>query len=113
MKLRKIQIKKDKRGVLGMEIATGFIIGLLILIVVGILTVIVANALNDADTSVAGSNAANITNNVVLNSTTGIQTFFSNATTWFALLSVVVIILIVGVAIVVIRRFGGTGRGDL
>lgn len=190
MKLRKLQ--KDKRGVLGMELAVAFVIAILVLIVIGILIVIVTNAMTDsagrttADTpeqifnetitltdagndtsavqddrtsivltSVTITNATNntnpvltvanftiangiltasstsefngslvnisaiinfdvpsIANNIGNNATSGVEEFFTNASTWFALLSVVVIILIVGVAIVVIRRFGKDGTAD-
>ena len=46
------------------------------------------------------------------NVSTGIISFFANATTYFALLGVVVIILIISLVVVVVNRFGGaTGGG--
>ena len=174
-----------------MEIATAFVIAILVLIVIGILIVIVTNAMVDSAgrttpdtlvelfnetitltdagnetsvvtdsrtsivfTSVTITNATNTTSpsltvanftiadgiltgsltsefngslvnisaianfdrpsiadNIGNNATSGVAEFFTNASTWFALLSVIVIILIVGVAIVVIRRFGKDGDG--
>ena len=41
------------------------------------------------------------------NGSAGITDFFSNATTWLALLGVVIIILIISVVISVVNRFGG------
>lgn len=43
------------------------------------------------------------------NVTTGTSNFFANATTWFTLISVVVIILLIGIVIFAVSRFGGRG----
>ncbi len=44
------------------------------------------------------------------NVTGGTAEFFSNATTWLTLLSVVVIILIISIVLLAVRGFAGTGR---
>ncbi len=50
---------------------------------------------------------ATINNNL----SNGTETFFGNATTWFSLLAVVVIILIVSIVIFAVNRFGDSAGG--
>jgi len=40
------------------------------------------------------------------NSSTGVTDFFSNASTWLALLAIIVIIMIISVVVIVVRKFG-------
>ena len=99
------QIKKNKRGVMGLDIARGFIGTILAVAILGMLAIIVLRTLDT--TSVATDATRNITANV----TAGLSTFFNNSGTWFSLLAIVVIILIVAVVIVVATRFGSGDRG--
>lgn len=96
---------KDKRGVMGMDTAKSFVLALMTLVVIGVTTLIVLNSLGD--TSVVSDD--NQTTNVIDNASRGIESFFSNSTTWLALLSVVIIILIISAVIVVVNQFGQTG----
>lgn len=50
--------------------------------------------------------------NIENNLTRGTASFFSNATTWFALLGVVIIILIIAIVIFAVNRFGSSGSGS-
>lgn len=47
------------------------------------------------------------------NLTNGTAGFFSNTSTWFALLAVVVIILIIAIVVFAVNRFGGGKQGGL
>lgn len=91
---------KDKRGVMGLSTAQGFLVGLLSLVIIGVLVIIVLNSLNS--TSVATDQTTAIVNNA----SNGLGSFFGNTGTWLTLLSVVVIILIIAAVIVVVNRFG-------
>ena len=55
----------------------------------------------------------NLYGDVTDNVTSGTQDFFANATTWFALLAVVVIILIIAIVIFAVNRFGGGNTAGL
>ena len=48
-------------------------------------------------------------NAVLSNVSSGVAGFFGDATTWLTLLSVIVIILIIGVVVFAVNRFGGGG----
>lgn len=109
MKLKSL-IKKDKRGVMGLNVAKGFLMILLGLVVLGVTFMIVLNELGD--TSIVSGD--NDTQNIISNATSGAADFFSNTGTWLSLLSVVILILIISVVILVVNRFGsGGGRSTL
>ncbi len=99
------KLKLNKKGVLGMNTAAAFVVGLLSLAIVGIAVLITLNALN------ATSVATTETTSIVQNVSVGLTSLFTQAGTWFTLLSVVIIILIIAVVIFVVRRFGDTGTG--
>lgn len=101
------KLNKDKRGVLGMGTAGGFLLGMLTLAIIGVAVLITLNALNN--TSVATSSTTNVVGNV----SSGVDSFFSNSGTWFSLLAIVVIILIISVVIFAVQRFGGSAGNDL
>jgi len=96
-----------KKAILGLQTVKAFIVVLLSLAIIGIVTLIVLGALQNANVAPAGSYAANGTSGIVANISTGIISFFTNAGTYFALLGVVVIILIISLVVVVVNRFGG------
>jgi len=95
-------ILKNKKGQLGMDVAKGFLLGLLSLLVIGVTVLIVLNSLGDTSVISSNSDAGTVINN----SSTGLVSFFSSTTTWLALLGVVIIILIISVVISVVNRFG-------
>ena len=101
---------KDKRGILGLNTVKAFIVVLLSLAIIGVVTLIVLGAIEDANVASPGSNAANGTANIIANVSTGITAFFTNSATFFSLLAVVVIILIISLVIVVVNRFGGEAQ---
>lgn len=114
MKIKKIKIKKfGKRGVLGLETATQFVLAIMILAVIAFSLIVALSSLNNSNALTAGSQEANDSSDVLLNVTGGVVTLMSNAGTWFSLISVVIIILIIAVVIVAVNRFGGRTGGGL
>ena len=103
MKLRSL----TKKGILGLNTVKAFIVVLLSLAIIAVVTLIVLGAISNANISPAGSAAANGTTGIINNVSAGIISFFTNASTYFALLGVVVIILIISLVVVVVNRFGG------
>ena len=97
---------------MGLDVAKGFILAIMLIAIIGFVTVIALATLNNAGVLTAGSLEANQSESILLNTTAGVARFFQDATTWFILLSVVVIILIIAVVILAVQRFGG-GRGGL
>lgn len=70
---------------------------------------------NNTKVNVSGSFAytensaiGNLTSNV----TSGVSNFFSNSTTWFSLLAIVIIVAIVSVVIFFASKFTGSERGE-
>ena len=99
--------RRNKKGVMGLETAKAFVVGLLSLVLIGVVTMIVLVQLGN--TSIVSTNAA--TQHVVNNSTTALAEFFSNTTVWLSLLGVVIIILIIAAVVAVVNRFGGQAQG--
>lgn len=95
-------LMKNKRGQLGMDVAKGFMLGLLSLLVIGVTVIIVLASLG-ATSVISGNTQAT---HVIGNGTGALDTFFSSTGTWLALLGVVIIILIISVVIAVVNRFG-------
>lgn len=98
--------KINKKGVMGLGTAQAFLIGLLALVIVGVLTLIVLDSLQTTSVGTAA------TSNIINNTSSGLNTFFTNVPTWLTLLAVVVIILIIAAVIFVINKFG-RGSGSL
>ncbi len=106
-----------------MNTASAFVIGLLTLAVIGVAVLVVLGAIPTTDTPNVneGAAACNATDRTACVSTGalvsgnvsgGLTSLFTQAGTWFTLLSVTIIILIISVVIFVVRRFGDTGTGD-
>jgi len=104
-------LKNKFRGVLGLDIARSVIIFLLILAVTAIAVFLALVSLQNSNIFVAESQAANDTDQIIGNITTGTTAFFSYVPTWMILLAVVVLIAIVAIIIVAVSRFEGGGRG--
>lgn len=100
MIIERKKIGMNKKGVLGMDTAKAFLLGLFTLAVVGFALIIAMNSLNDSGAGT--TDTQDILNNV----SGGATDLFSNAGTWFSLIAVVVIILIISVVIVSVNRFG-------
>ncbi len=104
-------LMKSKKGVLGLDTVKAVMIALLTLGVITIAVVLALVTLRDAGIFTAGSTEANQTTAVISNITTGATNFFKNVPTFFILLGVVVLILIISIVIVSVSRFSG-GRGE-
>ena len=106
------KLLKNKKGILGLNTTTQFIVTLLVLAVTAFAVIIALAALDDTNVLTDGSIADNQTTAILNNVSTGISSFFGNATTWFSLLAIVVILLIIAIVIVTVRRFEvGAGAG--
>jgi len=99
MKLKKIMSKK---GQLGLDVAKSFVMALFTLSVIAFGLLIAMNSLNASTAGTAD------TASVLANVSAGTTSLFSNAGTWFSLVAVVVIILIISVVIMSVNRFGAT-----
>ena len=108
MKLKSL----TKKGILGLNTVKAFIVVMLSLAIIGVVTLVVLGAIQNANITTAGSLASNGTNTIIGNVSSGIGSFFSNAGTYFSLLGVVVIILIISLVVVVVNRFGGEARSE-
>ncbi len=93
---------KKKKAILGMNTAQQFIIGILTLVILSVMVLVILAALQN--TSLISSNAG--AGAIINNTTAGLSALFGNAITWFVLLGLVIIILIIGVVIGVVRGFG-------
>ena len=100
---------KEKRGVLGLDTAKLFVLAILTLGVIAFAVIIALDALN-SNSGLTGQ-AATDTNDVLQNISSGVVSFFGNAGTWFSLLAIVIIILVISVVIVAVNRFGGSKSG--
>ena len=101
------KLLSKKRGVMGLDTAKAFVLGLLALVLIGVVFMIVLVQLGN--TSIVSSD--NDTQAIVTNATSGTSDFFSNIGVWLSLLGVVIIILIISAVIVVVNRFGGSASG--
>lgn len=115
MKLKKIMpMKINKKGVLGLDTARDVMIFLLTLAVVAIAVFLALVSLQDSNLFATGSQAANDTDLIIGNITTGTTDFFSNIPTVFTILGAVVIILAVTLILFAVNRFSqGSGAGSL
>lgn len=98
----------SKKGQVGLDTAKAVILALMVLGILAFALIVAMGTLNDTNVLTDSSIADNATTDVLNNITTGVSTFFGNATTWFILLGVVVIILIIVIVVVVVQRFGGS-----
>ena len=97
MKLSKIMPKgKGGKAMDGIE---DFMTALLVVVVLGFVTIVVAGNLETSTGFAAGSENQLRTAEVMGNVTDGMSTFFSNTGTWLTILSVGIIITIIAFAI--------------
>ncbi|GAH51207.1 unnamed protein product [marine sediment metagenome] len=102
---------KSKKGQVGLEGITKFIVGALVLAVTVIAVFLALTSLQNAGIFTAGSQAANDTDLIIGNVTTGATQFFTFIPTILTLLGVVLLMIAIAVLIVVVRRAGGAGTG--
>ena len=93
----------SKRGVMGLDTAKAFLLGLLGLVLIGVVFMIVLVQLGQTDIV----STDNDTQAIISNATSGTASFFSNIGIWMSMLGIVIIILIISAVIVVVNRFGG------
>ncbi len=103
MELKKI-LKKDKKAVLGLDVAKLFVLAILALVIISVVTLIILDSLTDTTDLVEESEIVN-------NTSEALADFFADAGTWFTLIGVVIIILIISVVIRVVNGFGTSGGG--
>ena len=90
----------NRKGVMGLDVAKMFLLSLFTMAVVGFALIIALNSLNES--SAGNSDTALILGNV----SEGAVGLFANSGTWFSLVAVVVIILIISSVIISVNRFG-------
>ncbi len=101
---------QNKSGVLGLDTVKAVMISFLVLAVIGIAVLLALVSLQDANIFTANSSAANNTNYIVGNVSSGLTTFFASTDTVFSILIVVVIILAISIIIWAVGRFGATSQ---
>jgi uncharacterized membrane protein len=97
----------DKKGQVGLDTARNVMLALLTIGVIAFAIIVALSSLNNSNALSPGSLEQNQTSNVLNNITSGTADFFSNTGTWFSLLAIVVIILIIAIVIFAVNRFGG------
>jgi len=103
----------NRNGVLGLDTAKQVMITFLVLAVVGIAVLLALVSLQNANIFTAGSAAANNTDAIVGNVSSGLVTFFASTGTIFSILVVVVIILAISIIIWAVGRFGQQSEGSV
>lgn len=110
----KEKLSMDKKGVLGLDTARDVMIFLLSLAVIAIAVFLALVSLQNSNLFTTGSTAANNTNFIINNITSGTTAFFTNIPTVFTILGAVVIILAVTLILFAVNRFSqSTGSGSL
>jgi len=103
----------DRRGKGGMDMATKFMGGLLIVVILGFILIVVTANLRTSGGLDTGTQEYNDTETALQNVSSGVADFFSNIPTWFSMLSVVIIIILVIAVVTVAKKAGGGGSGEL
>lgn len=104
---------RDSRGVLGLDTVRAVMIAFLTLAVIGVAILLALVSLQDSNIFTPNSQAANDSDSIISNVSSGLTSFFSSTGTIFSILVVVVIILAITIIIVAVGRFGGGARGGL
>ena len=105
--MRKIH-RMNKKGQ-ALDLTSSFIVGLLIFIVTVFAILFGIAQLNPGSFFAAGSANQNATNQLTSNTTTGIANFSQQIPTVFTVLGVVLILGVVGLLLLIVRRFAGGG----
>jgi hypothetical protein len=99
---------KSKKGAYGIEVATGVIMSLFVLVLLIVAVVVGLVALKNSNILVAGSTEKNLTDALVNNLTQAGATFGTNFATFMAIIVVVIIMGFLGLMIYVVKRFAGS-----
>jgi len=95
-----------RKGQVGLDVAKAFMLGILTLGVIAFAIIIAINSLNSSTVS------TNATTGILNNISSGTSSFFANAGTWFSLLAVVIILLIIAIVLIAVNKFsGGNSQG--
>ncbi len=105
--------KINKTGQVGLDTARQVMLTLMVIGVIAFAIIVALASLNNSNALTSGTLEANQTTQILNNITGGTAGFFSNTATWFSLLSIVVIILIISIVIFAVNRFGGNRNGGL
>ena len=104
---------KNRNGVLGLDTAKQVMITFLVLAVIGVAVLLALTSLQDANIFTANSAAANNSDYIIGNVSSGLTTFFASTGTIFSILIVVVIILAISIIIWAVGRFGQTSEASV
>lgn len=106
MELKKLRFKKmDKRGIFGLDAAASFVVSILSLVIIAVLALVILGTLL-ATSTISNTVGAGL---IVNNTTQGIASLFSSAVTWFVLLGIVILVLIIAVVVRVVRSDAFSG----
>ena len=104
-------LMKNKKGSSdlssGVKVAIAFFGGVVTLVVLGFILIVLAGNLAGSTGLADGTIADNASDNMLDNVTTATAEFFSNAKTWFTLLSIVIIIATVLIVLNMTRKTRG------
>ena len=107
------QLMNDKKGVFGLTAVQSFFGIILGIALLAYVIVIIMGTLSSTTIVPAGSLAANQTNAILANVSTGITSFFGAINPVYAILAVLVIILVLVVLVRVVQAPSGSGSPTL
>lgn len=107
------KLKKDVKAVFGLTAVQSFFAVILGIALLAYVIVIIMGTLQSANIVPSGSLAANQTNSILANVSTGITSFFGAINPVYAILAVLVIILVLVVLVRVVQAPAGTATPQL
>lgn len=107
------KFKKDKKGVFGLTAVQSFFATILGIALLAYVIVIIMGTLQSANIVTANTLAANQTNFILGNVSTGVTGFFSSISPIYAILAVLVIILVLVVLVRVVQAPSGSSNVQL
>ena len=107
------KIKKDEKGVFGLNAVQQFFVIILGIALLAFVIVIIMGTLQSADILEDGSLADNQTNAILGNVSEGVTGFFSSITPVYSILAVLVIILVLVVLVRVVQTPAGSQAPQL
>ena len=107
------KLKNDEKGVFGLTAVQGFFASILGIALLAFVIIIIMGTLQGANIVESGSLAANNTETILSNVSTGITGFFGAINPVYAILAVLVIILVLVVLIRVVQAPAGSGSVQL
>ena len=104
---------KNKKGVYGIEIAQGVIMGLFMLILVVIAVLVGISTLRNSNLLTTASDEDNATKALMSNVTAGTAKFAGQIPTFMTIIGIVIIMTFIDLMIYVVRKFAGGSQGGL